>query len=62
MATLFHDNGQLVGRRDTQSHIMICQGYTEYRQDLDLDNDRYLVNYFGWVIKKRLDADNEDVY
>ena len=54
-------DGQLVGRRDTQSHIMICPGYTEYRQDLDLDNDRDLVNYFCRVIKQRLDADNEDI-
>ena len=51
---------QLVGRRDTQSHIMVCPGYTKYRQDLDLEIDKDLVKYFGRVVKKRLENEEEE--
>ena len=51
---------QLVGRRDTQSQIMVCPGYTEYRQDLDLEIDKDLVKYFGRVVKKRLENEEEE--
>ena len=48
-------DGQLEGSRDTQSHIMVCKGYQEMRQDLDLNKDKDLVKYFDMVIKERLD-------
>ena len=51
---------QVEGRRDTQAHIMVCPGYTEFRQNLDLENDKDLVTYFGRVVKKRLETDEED--
>ena len=54
-------DSQVEGRRDTQAHIMVCPGYSEYRQNLDLENDKDLVTYFGRVVKKRLESDdNED--
>jgi hypothetical protein len=52
-------DGQVVGRRDTQSHIMICPGYSNIRQDLDLENDRDLVDYFSQVVKVRMEAEDE---
>ena len=36
---------QVEGRRDTQAHIMVCHGYTEYRQNLELENEKNLVTY-----------------
>ena len=48
---------QIGGRRDTQTHIMICPGYVELRKDKNLDEDRDLVRYFSEVIRKRLDTD-----
>ena len=48
-------DGQLAGSRDTQSHIIICKGYQEMRQDLDFNKDKDLVKYFDMVIKERLD-------
>ena len=52
-------DGQEVGRRDTQSNIMVCPGFSDIRQDLDLDNDRDLVNYFSQVFKIRLETEDE---
>jgi hypothetical protein len=48
----------VIGRRDTQTHIMVCPGYDDQRQDMNLDEDRDLVNYFPLVIKRRLETDD----
>ena len=45
----------LVGSRDTQEHVLICPGYAELREDLDLNEDKHLVHYFTQVIKRRVD-------
>ena len=50
--------GAMMGRRDTQTHIMACPGYDDLRQDINLEEDRDLVKYFSLVIKRRLDTDN----
>ena len=42
------------GVRDTQSHILTCQGYADLRSDKNLDSDKGLVDYFEAVIKQRL--------
>ena len=41
-------------RRDTQSHILTCEGYSDLRINKDLDSDKGLVDYFDAVIKRRL--------
>ena len=51
-------SGGVIGRRDTQTHIMVCPGYDDLRQDMNLDEDRDLVKYFSMVIKRRLDTDD----
>ena len=43
-----------------QAHIMVCPGYAEYRQNLDLEVDKDLVTYFGRVVKNRLDSEDND--
>ena len=48
-----HD--QVVGYRDTQTHILSCEGYADLREHKDLTCDKELVNYFSLVIKKRLE-------
>jgi hypothetical protein len=50
--------GEVTGSRDTQQHIMICPGYAEIREGMNLENDRDLVKYFAKVIKQRQDDDN----
>ena len=50
--------GEGIGSRDTQQHIMVCPGYAELREGIDLENDRDLVKYFSKVIKQRQDDDN----
>ena len=50
--------GEGIGSRDTQQHIMICPGYAEFRERINLENDRDLVKYFAKVIKHRQDDDN----
>ena len=42
------------GFRDTQSHILICEGYSDLRCDKNLDSDKSLVDYFDAVIKRRM--------
>ena len=49
-------DGQVGGCRDTQTHIMICPGYAELRQDKNMDRD--LVQYFSQIIKKRLETED----
>ena len=39
---------------------MVCPGYTEFRQNLDLENDKDLVTYFGRVVKKRLETEEDE--
>jgi hypothetical protein len=51
---------QVEGRRDAQAHSMVCPGYTEVRQNLDLENDKDLVTYFGRVVKKRLETKEDE--
>ena len=48
-----HD--QVVGYRDTQTHILSCEGYADLRENKDLTCDKDLVKYFSLVIKKRLE-------
>ena len=52
--------GGVIGRRDTQTHIMpmVCPGYDDLRQDINLDEDRDLVNYLSMVLKIRLQTDD----
>ena len=45
----------LEGFRDTQSHVMVCAGYSDLREGKDLKTDKDLVKYFQMVIKKRID-------
>ena len=40
--------------RDTQSHILTCEGYSDLRINKDLDSDKGLVDYFDAVLKRRL--------
>ena len=51
-------SGGVIGRRDTQTHIMVCPGYDDQRQDMNLNEDRDLVNYSPLVIKRRLETDD----
>ena len=44
------------GFRDTQSHILICEGYSDLRCDKNLDSDKGLVDYFDAVIKRRMNV------
>ena len=48
----------VIGRRDTETHIIVCPGYDDLQQDMNLDEDRDLVKYFSMVIKRRLDTDD----
>ena len=50
-------DGQVGGRRDTQTHIMICPGYADLRVDKNMKEDKDLVQYFSQVIRKRLNTD-----
>jgi len=42
---------KLDGFRDTQSHILTCEGYADLRVNKNLDSDKDLVDYFDAVIK-----------
>ena len=44
------------GMRDTQTHILVCPGYAELRQDKDLSSDKDLVGYFRLVMNNRLES------
>ena len=46
--------GNPMGNRDTQLHVMVCPGYEEYRQDKNLSKDKDIVEYFKQVIDHRL--------
>ena len=43
---------------DSQTHIMVCHAYQEFREGKDLGKDQDLVNYFRQVLKLR-DAMND---
>ena len=45
--------GDVNGKRDTQSHVMICSGYAVLREGKDLSQDKDMVEYFQNVIKLR---------
>ena len=49
------DQDIVVGYRDTQTHILSCEGYEDLRENKDLACDKDLVTYFSLVIKKRLE-------
>ena len=40
---------------ETITHCMECEGYNDERENLDLDNDYDLVQFFTLVMKKRSD-------
>ena len=40
---------------DTQSHIMTCPAYQQFRENRNLDNDQELVKFFRQVIQLRDD-------
>ena len=39
------------GFRETQSHILICEGYLDLKGDTKLDSDKGFVDYFAAIIK-----------
>ena len=45
---------QLQGKRDTQSHILYCPGYSDLRTGLNLEWDADLVQYFKNAIRHRM--------
>ena len=42
------------GWKDTQSHIIRCDGYADLRYGKNMDNDQDLAEFFSAVIKRRL--------
>ena len=40
-------------RMDSQSHVIICEGYKHLREGKDLNSDTDLVDYFKGVISLR---------
>ena len=38
---------------DTQSHMMQCEAYSEFRQNLNFDNNKDLAKYIAEVLKIR---------
>ena len=50
--------GEITGSRDTQQHSMVCPGYAEIQEGMNLENIRDLVKYYAVVIKRRQDDDN----
>ena len=57
-ADIDNGGGGGIGSRGTQQHIMVCPGYAEFREGINLENDRDLVKYFAELIKQRPDDDN----
>ena len=45
--------GQVLQVREDQDHLSVCQGYSDLRQDLDLENDNDLVEFFRQVMARR---------
>ena len=42
------------GAPDSQDHLVhLCPGYVDLRQDLDLDTDLGMIQFFRAVIKRR---------
>ena len=39
--------------RKNQDHLSVCQGYSDLRQDLDLENDYNLVEFFRQIMARR---------
>ena len=39
--------------RDTEEHIMACKFYAKFRQNLNLETDKGLVEFFRRVINDR---------
>ena len=50
-------DGDPIGYRDTQRHIIACHGYAALRQEKDMNDDRDLVIFFQQVIKQRQDTE-----
>ena len=46
--------GDAHGYRDSQEHILVCEGYSRLREGKDLCSDDGLVKYFQEVISVRL--------
>ena len=45
---------------DTEEHIILCDGYSDLREGLDLQTDRDLVTYFRQVIERRLSNEEKN--
>ena len=43
----------ILGKRDTQEHVLICPAYEQLRVDKDLSKDKDLVTYFRSVLQLR---------
>ena len=44
---------QKCGNQDTESHLLWCSGYSEKRENLDLDSDKDLCKYLQKIIQER---------
>ena len=40
--------------KDTQAHVLACEGYEDLREGKNLDDDKDLVEYFSAVIRRRM--------
>ena len=43
---------------DTQQHVVMCEAYSDLRDDKDLSRDKDLVEYFRQVLARRVDGGN----
>ena len=46
--------GDVYGFRDSQEHLLVCEGYGKFREGRDLHTDEGLVKFFHDVISDRL--------
>ena len=42
------------GSKDTQAHVLVCNGYVDLREGKNLNDDKDLVDYFSAVINRRM--------
>jgi len=46
----------VLGRRDTQQHLIICPGYEAFREGRNLDNDSDLISYYKDILQHRMSS------